>query len=73
VVFVGLGCFVVGGIAVFLVRQMVAGRRVRMADDEAKRLIAEAQEKHKAALLEAKEAAINMKAEVEASYRETTR
>jgi ribonuclease Y len=71
VVFVGLGCFVVGGIAAFLVRQMMAGRRVRMADDEAKRLIAEAQEKHKAALLEAKEAAINMKAEVEASYRET--
>jgi ribonuclease Y len=50
---------------------MIASRKVRVAAEEARRLIAEAQEKQKAALLEAKEAAINMKAELEASYRET--
>ncbi len=70
-VLVGLACFIFGGVTVFLARHMIASRRVRLADEEAKKLVAEAQEKHKAALLEAKEAAINMKAEVEASYRET--
>ncbi len=68
---VGLACFVVGGAVVFLARQMIASRRVRTAAEEAQKLIAEAQEKQKAILLEAKEAAINMKAEAEASYRET--
>ncbi len=50
---------------------MIASRRARSAAEEAQKLIAEAQEKQKAILLEAKEAAINMKAEAEASYRET--
>lgn len=68
---VGVGCFVFGGVAAFLARQMIAGSRVRRAAEEAGRLVTEAQEKQKAILLEAKEAAINMKAEVEASYRET--
>ena len=71
VALVGLACFVVGGAVVFLARQMIAGRRARTAAEEAQKLIAEAQEKQKAILLEAKEAAINMKAEAEASYRET--
>ena len=71
VVPVGLACFVVGGAVVFLARQMIASRRARTAAEEAQKLIAEAQEKQKAILLEAKEAAINMKAEAEASYRET--
>jgi len=71
VVLVGLACFVVGGAVVFLARQMIASRRARTAAEEAQKLIAEAQEKQKAILLEAKEAAINMKAEAEASYRET--
>lgn len=70
-VIVGLSCFFLGGLAVFLARHMIASRRVRIAEEEARKLVAEAQEKQKAALLEAKEAAINMKAEVEASYRET--
>ncbi len=64
------GVLVGGGIA-FIVRQWIASRRVQMAKEEAQRLIADAQEKQKAALLEAKEAAVNMKAEAEASYRET--
>ncbi|MCX5991829.1 MAG: ribonuclease Y [Chloroflexi bacterium] len=68
---VGLACFVVGGAVVFLARQMIASRRARTAAEEAQKLVAEAQEKQKAILLEAKEAAINMKAEAEASYRET--
>lgn len=68
---VGVACFVFGGAAAFLARQMIAGSRVRRAAEEAGRLVTEAQEKQKAILLEAKEAAINMKAEVEASYRET--
>jgi ribonuclease Y len=42
-----------------------------MASEEAKKLVAEAQEKQKTLLLESKEAAVNMKAEAEASYRET--
>ena len=71
VALVGLACFVVGGAVVFLARQMIASRRARTAAEEAQKLIAEAQEKQKAILLEAKEAAINMKAEAEASYRET--
>ena len=71
VVPVGLACFVVGGAVVFLARQMIASRRARTAAEDAQKLIAEAQEKQKAILLEAKEAAINMKAEAEASYRET--
>jgi ribonuclease Y len=64
-------CFVGGGVVVFIARQVIASRRIRMAAEEAQRLIGEAQEKEKVILLGAKEAAVNMKAEAEASYRET--
>jgi ribonuclease Y len=67
---VGLACFIFGGVIVFLTRQMIASRKLRLAEEEAKRLLAEGNEKQKAILLEAKEAAFNIKAEAEASYRE---
>jgi len=69
---VGLAAGLVLGVGIaFIVRQWIASRRVQMASEEAKKLVAEAQEKQKAILLESKEAAVNMKAEAEASYRET--
>lgn len=70
VVGLAAGLFLGVGIAL-IVRQWITSRRVQVATEEAKRLVAEAQEKQKALLLESKEAAVNMKAEAEASYRET--
>ena len=67
---VGLACFIFGGVIAFFTRQMIASRKLRLAEKEAQRLLAESQNKQKAILLEAKEAAINIKAEAEASYRE---
>jgi len=67
---VGLACFIFGGVIVFLTRQMIASRKLRLVEEEAKRLLAEGKEKQKVILLEAKEAAFNLKAEAEASYRE---
>ncbi len=67
---IGLAAGLVIGVGIaFIVRQWIAGRRVQMASEEAKKLIAEAQEKQKAILLESKESAVNMQAEAEASYR----
>jgi ribonuclease Y len=69
---IGLAAGLVIGIGIaFVVRQWIASRQVQMASEEAKKLVAEAQEKQKTLLLESKEAAVNMKAEAEASYRET--
>ncbi len=67
---VGLACFVFGGLIAFFSRQMMASRRLRLAEKEAERLVAEAKESQKTMLLEAKEAAFNIKADAEASYRE---
>ena len=67
---VGLACFIFGGVIAFFTRQMIASRRLRLAEEKAQKLLAEAKEKQKAALLEAKEAAFNIKAEAETSYRE---
>jgi len=67
---VGLACFILGGVIVFFARQLLASRKIRLAEEEVKRLLAEARDKQKAILLEAKEAAFNIKAEAEASYRE---
>ena len=67
---VGLACFVFGGVIVFLARQILASRKIRLAEGEVQRLLAEANDKQKTILLEAKEAAFNLKAEAEASYRE---
>jgi ribonuclease Y len=67
---VGLACLVLGGVIAYLSRQVVASRRVRSAREEAEKLIAEASEKQKTILLEAKEEAFNIKGEAEASYRE---
>ena len=65
-----LACFIVGGVIVFFIRQVIASRKLRLAEQEAQRLIAETQDKQKAILLEAKEEAFNIKTEAEASYRE---
>jgi len=67
---VGLACLVLGGVIAYLFRQIAASRRVRSAKEEAERLFAEATEKQKTILLEAKEEAVNIKGEAEASYRE---
>lgn len=48
----------------------MASRRVRSAEDESQKLVAEGNEKKKSILLEAKEEAFNIKAEAEASYRD---
>ena len=67
---VGLACLVLGGVIAYLFRQIAASRRVRSAKEEAEKLLAEATEKQKTILLEAKEEAVNIKGEAEASYRE---
>lgn len=67
---VGLACFIFGGVIAFFARQLLASRKIRLAEEEVQRLLAEAKDKQKAILLEAKEAAFNIKAEAEASYRE---
>jgi ribonuclease Y len=67
---VGLACLVLGGVIAYLSRQIAASRRVRSAKEEAEKLLAEATEKQKTILLEAKEEAVNIKDEAEASYRE---
>jgi ribonuclease Y len=54
----------------YLSRNIAASRRVRSAEEEAEKLFAEATEKQKTILLEAKEEAVNIKGEAEASYRE---
>lgn len=48
----------------------MASRKLRLAEEEAQRLIAEGKDRQKSILLEAKEAAFNIKAEAEDSYRE---
>ena len=60
---VGLACFIVGGVAAFFARQALASRKLRLAEEESRRLIESARDEQKAILLEAKEAAFNIKAE----------
>lgn len=55
---------------VFFTRQAIAGRKLRLAEEEAQKLVSEGNDKQKAILLEAKEAALKIKAEAEDSYRE---
>jgi len=61
---------VLGGVIALFSRHSIASRKLRSAEEEAQRLVAEATEKQKTVLLEAKEAAFNIKAEAESSYRE---
>ncbi len=67
---VGLACLIVGGVAAFFARQALAGRKLRLAEEESRRLLENARDEQKAILLEAKEAAFNIKTEAEADYRE---
>ena len=67
---VGLACLAAGALIAHFSRQLRASRRVRSAKEEADRIVAEAIEKQKTILLEAKEEAFNIKSEAEASYRE---
>ncbi len=66
----GLACFAVGGLVAFFVRQWMASRRLRTAEEEARKLLASAREEEKGILLAAKEDSINLKAAAEAEYRE---
>jgi len=70
VAIISVACFVLGGVIAFFSRQIVASRKLRSAEEEARKIVAEAMEKQKSILLEAKEAAVNIKAEAETSYRE---
>lgn len=70
IVVAAVGGFALGGVVIFLVRQLLISRRIQAAKKEAEALLAEAQTKHKEALLEAKEEAIKIKSQVEAESRE---
>ncbi|MCX5999130.1 MAG: ribonuclease Y, partial [Chloroflexi bacterium] len=59
-----------GGGATLLLRRLSGQQKLRVAEEEAQKLTAEATEKHKSILLEAKEAAFSIKADAEASYRD---
>lgn len=61
---------VAGGIIAFLVRKAVVGRKVRVAQAEAAKLLSEARDKCKEILLEAKEEAIKIRAEAEADFKD---
>jgi ribonuclease Y len=54
----------------FLTRQIIIGRKLRAAQMEAQKLLAEAKDKRKETILEAKEEAIKIRASAEADYRE---
>ncbi len=68
--FTGLGCFIFGGVIAFFARQVIASRRLRLAEQEARRISEQANDEQKRILLEAREQAFNIKTEAEASYRE---
>ncbi|MBE0415197.1 MAG: ribonuclease Y [Dehalococcoidia bacterium] len=70
IVVAAVGGFALGGVVIFLVRQLLISHRIQAAKKEAEALLAEAQTKHKEALLEAKEEAIKIKSQVEAESRE---
>lgn len=65
---IGVVTLLIGG--GILVRQVIAGRKLRQAEEQAADVIAEARAKEKELLLEAKEEAIKVKAAAEAEYRE---
>ena len=69
-IIVGLGCLFLGGVIAFFARGWIVGRKLRLAEEGARKLLDEAREKQKMLLLEAKEQAVNIKTEAEASYRE---
>jgi len=70
VALVSVFCFAAGGVIAYFSREVRANRKLRSAQEEAEKLVAEATEKQKSVLLEAKEAAFNIKAEAESSYRD---
>ena len=61
---------VLGGVIAFFIRQVVVSGRVRAVREEAERLLAEAKDRYKDTLLEAKEEAIKIRASAEMGYRE---
>jgi ribonuclease Y len=69
-VFIGLGCFLGGGMVTFFLRQWVASRKLRGVGEEAQRILASAREEQKNILLQAKEEAVNIKTAAGAEYRE---
>ena len=66
-VLVALG---IGGVTGFFFRASIFGKRVKDAGEEASRIVAEAEEQRKRALLEAKEEALSMRTSAEADLRE---
>ncbi len=65
-----LGGFAIGGFVAFATWQVIIGRRVRVAEKEAGKLLVDAKTKHKEALLEAKEEALKIKSQAEAEINE---
>ena len=66
-VLVALG---IGGATGFFFRASIFGKRVKNAGEEASRIVAEAEEQRKRALLEAKEEALSMRTSAEGDLRE---
>jgi len=70
VVLAVLAALGLGGAAGFYLRATIASRRVRLAKDEASRILGEAEEQRKGILLEAKEEALKTHTSTEADLRE---
>ena len=47
-VLVGLACFVVGGVAAFFARQILASRKLHIAEEESRRILENAKDEQKA-------------------------
>ena len=69
-IIVGVASFIVGGAISFFARRMIASRKLRLAEEEAKKILAEAEAKRKEMLLGAKEEVFNIKATAEAEVKE---
>lgn len=67
---VGIASLVLGGAVTFLLRQVIASRRLRSIERESQSLVEEAKTKQREMLLEAKEEGIKLRAAAEIEYRE---
>ncbi|HEY8492065.1 MAG TPA: ribonuclease Y [Dehalococcoidia bacterium] len=67
---VGVLAFIVGGLAGYLVRQRSSQDRLREAEEQAARILSEAETRQKEVLLQAKEEAIAIRAQAEADLKE---
>ncbi len=69
-ILVGLVSLIVGGIASYWIKGIIAGRKLQSANEAAEEVLGEAKTKQKELLLEAKEEAIRIKSTAEAEFRD---